>query len=75
MRNFKALSFLVIAGLAGSFSMASVAADKIAVVDIAQAIFTSNVAQARLQQAQTSADFVGLKAKYESGSSYSSFKR
>ena len=66
MRNFKALSFLVIAGLAGSFSMASVAADKIAVVDIAQAIFTSNVAQARLQQAQTSADFVGLKAKYES---------
>jgi outer membrane protein len=66
LRNLKALCLVVTAVMVASFSMASVAEDKIAVVDIAQAIFSSNASQARINQAQTSADFVALKAKFES---------
>ena len=65
MRNLKALCLVLVAAMAASLSMASVAEDKIAVVDIAQAIFSSNAAQSIIKQAETSADFVGLKAKYE----------
>ena len=66
MRNSKTLFLVAVTSLAATLSFSAVAADKIAVVDIARAIFGSNVAQARLQQAETGADFVGLKAKYES---------
>ena len=66
MRNFKAISLVLIAAMAVSFSVASVAADKVAVVDIATAIFSSNAAQNSIKQAQTNADFVALKAKFES---------
>ena len=65
MRNLKALCLILVAAMAASFSVASVAADKIAVVDIAQAIFRSNAAQSIIEEAETSADFVALKAKYE----------
>ncbi|MAE03495.1 MAG: hypothetical protein CMK25_04505 [Porticoccaceae bacterium] len=46
--------------------MGAIAADKVAVVDIARAIFGSDAAQAKLKQAEQGADFVSLKAKYES---------
>ena len=65
MRNLKVLCLILVAAMAASFSVASVAEDKIAVVDIAQAIFSSNAAQASIKQALTSADFVALKAKFE----------
>jgi len=42
------------------------AADKIAVVDVQRAIFGSDLAQQRAQVAESGADFVALKAKYES---------
>lgn len=42
------------------------AEEKIAVVDMARAIFSSDVAQKRLKEAEASADFVAVKAKYES---------
>jgi outer membrane protein len=66
LRNLKALMVALAMAVAGTVSMTAVAEDKIAVVDIARAIFSSNVAQERLKQAETSADFVALKAKYES---------
>ena len=66
MRNLKALFLAVVVGVAGSMSMTAFAEDKIAVVDIARAIFSSDLAQTRLKEAETSADFVALKAKYES---------
>lgn len=66
MRNLKALCLILVAAMAAGLSTASVAEDKIAVVDIAQAIFSSNAAQDRIKQAQTNADFVALKAKFES---------
>ena len=66
MHNLKAVVLALVVGFSGTVSMAAVAAEKIAVVDIARAIFSSNMAQARLKEAETSADFVALKAKYES---------
>ena len=65
MRNLKALCLVLVAAMAASFSLASVAADKIAVVDFAAVIFSSNAAQESIKQAQTNADFVALKAKFE----------
>ena len=50
MRNLKVLCLVVIASLVGTVSMASAAEDKIAVVDIARAIFSSDFAQARLKK-------------------------
>lgn len=47
-------------------STASFAAEKIAVVDIQRAIFGSELAQQRAQAAESGADFVALRAKYES---------
>ena len=66
MYNLKAVALALVVGFSGTVSMAAVAADKIAVVDIARAIFSSNLAQARLKEAETGADFVALRAKYES---------
>ena len=66
MYNLKAVVLALVVGFSGTVSMAAVAADKIAVVDIARAIFSSNMAQARLKEAETGADFVALRAKYES---------
>jgi outer membrane protein len=60
--NKKALVLVVLASL---FSVSAVAVEKIAVVDIARAIFGSNAAQESLKQAEQGADFVSLKAKYE----------
>jgi outer membrane protein len=74
LHNLKALCLVLVAAMAASLSMASVAEDKIAVVDIAQAIFSSNAAQASIKQAQTSADFVALKAKFE-GSDFQSLAK
>ena len=54
--------------LFGVFSVSSAAAEKIAVVDTAMAIFGSATAQNKLKEAEQSADFLALKAKYESSS-------
>ena len=56
----------LVVGFSGTVSMAAVAAEKIAVIDITRAMFSSNMAQARLKEAETGADFVALRAKYES---------
>lgn len=42
------------------------AENKIATVDVVKAVFGSNVAKARLGQAQGQSDYVALQAKYES---------
>jgi outer membrane protein len=55
--------------LVGVLSVSNaVAADKIAVVNTAVAIFGSQTAQNKLKEAEQSADFLALKAKYESSS-------
>ena len=56
----------LVVGFSGTVSMAAVAGEKIAVIDITRAMFSSNMAQARLKEAETGADFVALRAKYES---------
>lgn len=65
MGNMKALVVVVLASLFVVAPVSAVAAEKIAVVDIARAIFGSKAAQDSLKQAEQSADFVALKAKYE----------
>ncbi|MFQ3257001.1 MAG: outer membrane protein [Porticoccaceae bacterium] len=65
MGNMKALVVVVLASLFVIAPVSAVAADKIAVVDIARAIFGSKAAQESLKQAEQGADFVALKAKYE----------
>jgi len=65
LRNLKALCLVLVAAMAASFSLASVAADKIAVVDITTAIFSSNAAQESIKQAESNADFIALKAKLD----------
>ena len=65
MGNMKALVVVVLASLFAVAPVSAVAADKIAVVDIARAIYGSKAAQESLKQAEQSADFVALKAKYE----------
>ncbi|MDG1495391.1 MAG: OmpH family outer membrane protein [Porticoccaceae bacterium] len=66
MFNLKAVVVALVVGFSGTVSMAAVAAEKIAVIDITRAMFSSNMAQARLKEAETGADFVALRAKYES---------
>ena len=66
MGNVKTLVLVLVAGLFAAAPMGAIAADKVAVVDIARAIFGSDEAQAKLKQAEQGADFVSLKAKYES---------
>jgi len=63
--NMKALVVVFLASLFVVAPVSAVAAEKIAVVDIARAIFGSKAAQESLKQAEQSADFVALKAKYE----------
>jgi len=63
--NMKALLVVVLASLFVVAPVSAVAVEKIAVVDIARAIFGSKAAQESLTQAEQSADFVALKAKYE----------
>ena len=65
MGNIKALVVVVLASLFVVAPVSAVAVEKIAVVDIARAIFGSKAAQESLKQAEQSADFVALKAKYE----------
>ena len=65
MGNMKALVVVVLASLFVVAPVSAVAVEKIAVVDIARAIFGSKAAQESLKQAEQSADFVALKAKYE----------
>ena len=65
MGNVKALVLVLVASLFAVAPLSAVAAEKIAVVDMARAIFGSNAAQAKLNQAEQGADFVSLKAKYE----------
>ncbi|MDC1210750.1 OmpH family outer membrane protein [Porticoccaceae bacterium] len=66
MFNLKAVVVALVVGFSGTVSMAAVAGEKIAVIDITRAMFSSNMAQARLKEAETGADFVALRAKYES---------
>jgi outer membrane protein len=68
--NLKAFRCVVVAGIFALISANVVASDtnKIAVVDTAIAIFGSATAQAKLKAAEESADFLSLKAKYESSS-------
>ena len=65
MGNVKALVLVLVASLFVVAPLSAVAAEKIAVVDMARAIFGSNAAQAKLKQAEQGTDFVSLKAKYE----------
>jgi len=62
--NMKAL-VVVLASMFMVMPVSAVAAEKIAVVDIARAIFGSKAAQESVRQFEQSADFVALKAKYE----------
>lgn len=55
----------LLAIFASVFSLSALA-EKIAVVDMAAAIFSSQPAKTRIEKAQKSADFTALKAKYES---------
>lgn len=64
MVNMKAL-VVVLASMFMVMPVSAVAAEKIAVVDIARAIFGSKAAQESVRQFEQSADFVALKAKYE----------
>ena len=66
--NLKVLKLVAILGVFAVLSGNSIAAEKVAVVDTAVAIFGSATAQERLKQAEESADFLSLKAKYESSS-------
>ncbi|MGB1402995.1 MAG: OmpH family outer membrane protein [Porticoccaceae bacterium] len=66
MGNVKTLVLVLVASFFAAAPMGAIAADKVAVVDIARAIFGSDAAQAKLKQAEQGADFVSLKAKYES---------
>ena len=66
MGNVKTLVLVLVASLFAAAPMGALAEDKVAVVDIARAIFGSDAAQAKLKQAEQGADFVSLKAKYES---------
>lgn len=62
----KYLSICLIAAAIGALPTFAAAEEKLAVLDMARAIFSSELAQKRLKDAEASADFVALKAKYES---------
>ena len=64
MVNIRAL-VVVLASLFMVAPVCAVASEKIAVVDIARAIFGSKAAQESVKQAEQSADWVALKAKAE----------
>jgi len=64
VRNLKAFVLLLV-GVVSFSSVAVAAEDKIAILDVQQAMFASDYAQSRVKQSLESADFVALKAKAE----------
>ena len=60
------IRIFALAAILGVLTANAVAAEKIAVVDTAVAIFGSTTAQGKLKEAEQSPDFLSLKAKYES---------
>jgi len=56
---------LLLVGVLGFSSVVVAAEDKIAILDVQQAMFASDYAQSRVKQSIESADFVALKAKAE----------
>jgi outer membrane protein len=56
---------LLLVGVLGCSSVVMAAEDKIAILDVQQAMFASDYAQSRVKQSIESADFVALKAKAE----------
>jgi outer membrane protein len=69
--RFNFYGLLIAIGLISSISLSTAAeseSGKIAVVDARIAIFSSNAAQSALKAFEESADFMSLKAKYESSS-------
>jgi outer membrane protein len=56
---------LLLVGVLGCSSVVVAAEDKIAILDVQQAMFASDYAQSRVKQSIESADFVALKAKAE----------
>lgn len=69
--RFNFYGLIVAIALISSISLTSAAesvSEKIAVVDARIAIFSSNAAQTALKAFEESADFMSLKAKYESAS-------
>ncbi len=68
MGNVKAFILVLLTGLFALTSVAVVAEDKVAVIDVNTAIFASAAAQARIKESVESADFVALKAKLDGAS-------
>ena len=64
MSNLKGFVLLLV-GVLGCSSVVVAAEDKIAILDVQQAMFRSDYAQSRVKQSIESADFVALKAKAE----------
>ena len=64
MSNLKGFVLLLV-GVLGISSVVMAAEDKIAILDVQQAMFASDYAQSRVKQSIESADFVALKAKAE----------
>ena len=64
MSNLKGFVLLLV-GVLGFSSVVVAAEDKIAILDVQQAMFASDYAQSRVKQSIESADFVALKAKAE----------
>ena len=64
MSNLKGFVLLLV-GVLGCSSVVVAAEDKIAILDVQQAMFASDYAQSRVKQSIGSADFVALKAKAE----------
>jgi len=56
---------LLLVGVLGCSSVVVAAEDKIAILDVQQAMFASDYAQSRVKQSIESADFVALRAKAE----------
>tara|TARA_B100000809_G_scaffold83634_1_gene81992 strand:- start:225 stop:755 length:531 start_codon:yes stop_codon:yes gene_type:complete len=56
---------LLLVGVVSFSSVAVAAEDKVAILDVQQAMFASDYAQSRVKQSLESADFVALKAKAE----------
>lgn len=65
MRQIRYLAVL----LTGLFSLHALAADKIAVVDVPKAIFSSEVAKTRQKQLQGASEYAALQAKYDGAAS------
>ena len=64
MSNLKGFVLLLV-GVLGCSSVVMAAEDKIAILDVQQAMFASDYSQSTVKQSIESADFVALKAKAE----------